>query len=55
MTAAASLIKRSEPAEWTLLSSNTGNKPDWIDFKGFRDKDRCKPQHIFSLQLVNVI
>lgn len=24
-TAAASLIERSNPAEWTLFSSNTGN------------------------------
>lgn len=30
--AAASLIERSKAAEWTLLSSNSGNWPDWADF-----------------------
>lgn len=31
-TAAASLIERSKPAEWTLFSLNAGNWPDWTDF-----------------------
>lgn len=31
-TAAASLIERSKPAEWTLFTSNTGDRPDWTDF-----------------------
>lgn len=31
-TAAASLIKRSKPADLPLFSSNTGNLPDWTEF-----------------------